>query len=116
SNLEEWIEYLFINKVEFDDPRLNDARPPLPHLHTARDVDVTGFEDAYGNMQEDTDAQEWIERLFNEKIGKDGGVVDGTLSIMKEPEFGTDAVNKAFVDKVLGSAHRTIRITENFEN
>ncbi len=82
--------------VSDTDPRLTDARSPLPHTHIATDIIYTpGFGITAGNVQN------MGEQLAISKLGVAGGTMQGTLILSSDPTTPFSAATKQYVDNLV---------------
>lgn len=78
------------------DPRLSDARTPLPHTHDAIDINVTpGFGISSNN------AQGAFEELSTEKVDIAGDTMTGFLTLHANPVNTFHAATKGYVDALV---------------
>ena len=81
--------------VTDNDPRLYDARPPLPHTHNAVDI----IFNPTGNISA-LHVQGAIEELDNEKVNILGDTMGGPLLLSRHPLLEMEAATKAYVDSL----------------
>ena len=81
--------------VTDNDPRLYDARPPLPHTHNAVDI----IFNPAGNVSA-LHVQGAIEELDNEKVNILGDTMGGPLLLSRHPLLEMEATTKAYVDSL----------------
>ena len=97
----EGITYLSLDPVAADhpiavgdnDPRLTDARTPLPHTHPATQIATT----AYGTLT-GTNVQTNLQQLESSKLAKSGGTMTGSLNLYADPTSDLEAATKQYVD------------------
>lgn len=75
------------------DPRLSDARSPLPHTHDATDVTFTPGGGIVSNNVEGA-----LLELGNGKVNKSGDIMTGFLTLNANPTAALHAVPKQYVD------------------
>lgn len=79
--------------VENNDPRLSDARTPLPHTHEADEVNFTPGAGIISNNVEGA-----LLELGTEKLNKSGGTMTGFLTLHSNPTSSFHATTKQYVD------------------
>ena len=79
--------------VSSTDPRLFDARFPLPHNHSASDISIISC----GNIQS-TNVQTALCELDSEKVDKSGDQMAGFLTLHSDPIDNLHAASKQYVD------------------
>lgn len=85
--------------VSDTDPRLSDARPPLPHIHQATDVSVIPFMNLIAN-----NAQDAFQELEQGKLDLEfGGQMEDFISLHANPTLPFHAVTKQYVDALTGN-------------
>lgn len=75
------------------DPRLSDARTPLPHTHEATDVTFTPGSGLSSNNVEGA-----LLELSTTKLSKSGGTMTGYLTLAANPTASQHAATKQYVD------------------
>lgn len=81
--------------VETNDPRLADARSPLPHIHAATEVTTTD----YGTLTQ-SNVQNNLHQLYDMKLNLSGGTMGGPLYLANDPVDPLEAVTKQYVDRM----------------
>lgn len=75
------------------DPRLTDARTPLPHTHTGSDITYTPGGGLTSNNVQDT-----LTELGNKKVDRAGDTMTGLLTLSANPTNALHAATKSYVD------------------
>ena len=85
--------------VSDTDPRLSDARDPLPHIHAAMDVSVLPFMNLVSN-----NAQDAFQELESGKLDLEfGGQMQDFINLHANPTLPFHAVTKQYVDALTGN-------------
>lgn len=80
------------------DPRLTNARPPLPHTHPASAITVTP--DAPSGTTA-TNVQQGLQDLGNRKVNRSGDTLTGPLVLAADPTANFQAATKQYVDNAV---------------
>lgn len=78
------------------DPRLTDARSPLPHSHAAVEITFVPSSNIIS-----TNVQAAIEEVDSKKVSIDGDEMEGPLYLYNDPTQGNEAVTKNYVDALV---------------
>jgi len=79
--------------VETNDPRMSDARHPLPHTHPAAEILPTQFGVTINGTLQTT-----LENIDNTKLNKTGDTMTGALILHANPTANLGAVTKQYLD------------------
>lgn len=75
-----------------NDPRMTDARIPLPHTQTASTITLT----PYGTITA-SNVQTGIQQIEDNKLAKSGGIMTGFLTLNSDPVNNLHAATKQYV-------------------
>ena len=87
--------------VETSDPRMRDARQPLPHTHTAADIFPVGYGTSING-----DLQTTLQNFENTKLNKTGDTMTGALVLAGDPTETMQAATKHYVDQFIPLSQR----------